>query len=174
VDEPIAWLLQARADRKAAELLAADTAASGRCHAVSKWQQTVEKAIKAVVAGLRDAGVLHIEIGYAHGVDRFVSVLIRLPHAKDIRTIQQQLHGFLDQDTRAGLRALDALVPRRPAGGGPQRNTEYPFLEANGDWTFPAAENVFSETEVQRFRSLAKRTLDSSGRIVAALRRSPK
>src|SRR5207248_4102389 len=133
VDEFMAWLLQARADREAAELLAGGEVRHGRCHAIAKWQQTVEKAIKAIVACLRDAGVLHIEIGYKHGVERFVSVLIRLPHARDNRTIQQQLHGFLDQATRSGLRALDALVPRRPApGDGPQRNTEYPFLTADG------------------------------------------
>src|SRR5579862_2679773 len=124
VDEFMAWLLQARSDWAAAEKLADGGARHGYCHAVAKWQQTVEKAIKAVVACLCDAGVLHIEIGYRHGVERFVSVLIRLPHAKDNRTIQQQLHGFLDQRTRAGLRNLDALVPHKPAIGGPTRNTE--------------------------------------------------
>jgi hypothetical protein len=175
VDEFMAWLLQARADRDAGELLAGGGVGHCPCHAIAKWQQTVEKAIKAVVACLRDAGVLHIEIGYKHGVERFVSVLIRLPHSKDNRTIQQQLHGFLDQETRAGLKALDGLAPRRPAPGGvPQRNTEYPFLEAGGKWEYPAADNVFSDKEIQQFRSLAQRALDRAGRIVSALRRRPK
>lgn len=174
MDEFMAWLRQAQADRAAAELLAGDEARHHYCHAVAKWQQTVEKSIKAIVACLRDAGILHIDIGYQHGVERFVSVLIRLPRARDHRSIQQQLHGFLDQETRAGLRALDALVPHRPATGGPRRNTEYPFLEVDGQWTYPAADSIFAEDEVQRFRSLAQRVLDRAGRIIAALRRRPR
>jgi HEPN domain-containing protein len=172
VDEFIAWFHQAKADREAAEVLASARAQLGVCHAIAKWQQTVEKAIKSIVACLRDAGILHIDIGYQHGVERFFSVLIRLPRARDNRLIQQQLHGFLDQQTRAGLMALDALVPRRPtAGGGPQRNTEYPFLEADGQWTYPAADSVFSQAEITQFRSLAKHVLDKAGRIISALRR---
>ena len=174
-DEFMAWLHQARSDREAAELLAGSNAGQSRCHAIAKWQQTVEKSIKAIVACLRDAGVLHIEIGYKHGVERFVSVLVRLPHAKDNRTIQQQLHGFLDQTTRSGLRALDALVPRRPTvGDAPQRNTEYPFLIADKKWTYPAAEKIFSDAEFQRFRDLAQRVLQRAGQIVGALRRRPR
>jgi HEPN domain-containing protein len=175
VDEFLAWLHQAQADRNAAEFLFGSDAQHGQCHSIAKWQQAVEKAIKAIVACLRDAGLLHIEIGYRHGVERFVSVLVRLPHAKDNRTIQQQLHGFLDQQTRSGLRALDMLVPRRPApGDGPQRNTEYPFLIANGRWTYPAAEKVFSDKEIREFRSLAQRVLHRAQRMVSALRRRPK
>jgi hypothetical protein len=170
----MAWLLQAQADREAAELLAGNEVRHSYCHAIAKWQQTVEKAIKSLVACLRHSGVLHIEIGYKHGVERFVSVLIRLPHARDNRTIQQQIHGFLDQQTRDGLRALDALVPHRPAAGNsPQRNTEYPFLKADGGWTYPAFEKVFSDEEIRQFRSLAQRVLDKVWRIVSALRRRP-
>jgi hypothetical protein len=175
VDEFMAWLRQAQADREAAELLADNEVLPSFCHAIAKWQQAVEKAIKAIVACLRDAGILHIDIGYQHGVERFVSVLIRLPHARDNKSIQQQLHGFLDQQTRAGLKALDGLVPHRPAPGlPPQRNTEYPFLEAPGQWTYPAAESIFSEEEAQRFRSLAQRVVDRAGRLIAALRRRPR
>src|SRR5438132_11147077 len=170
VDEVMAWLLQARADREAAEQLAGGEVRYGYCHAIAKWQQTVEKAIKAIVACLRDAGVLRMEIGYKHGVERFVSVLIRLPHAKHNRTIQQQLHGFLDQQTRAGLRTLNALVPRPPAPGQqPRLNTEYPFLQRDGHWTYPAAEDTFSDEEPLQFRSLAQRLLGRGRRTVSAL-----
>jgi hypothetical protein len=147
VDEFMASLLQARADWEAAELLANEEISYSYCRAIAKWQQTVEKPIKAIVACLRDAGILHIDIGYQHGVERFVSVLIRLPHVTDNRSIQQQLHGFLDQHTRAGIRALDALVPRRPAvGHGPRRNTEYPGGVAS-DLEDRAAEGRLDEAQ---------------------------
>ncbi len=54
VDESFAWLLQAAADREAAEQLAAGQCGKGYCHAIAKWQQTVEKAVKAMVAALRE------------------------------------------------------------------------------------------------------------------------
>ena len=77
MDESIAWLQQAIADRKAVELFAANAEGWTRCHVLAKCQQTVEKAIKAIIAALRHAGILHIEIGYRHEVERFLTVLIR-------------------------------------------------------------------------------------------------
>jgi HEPN domain-containing protein len=175
VDESLAWLRQAAADRDAAEWLAAGKGRSWLCHSIAKWQQTVEKAIKAVIAALREAKVLHIEIGYQHGVDRFIRVLIRLPRARDNRAIQQHLHGLLSEETRAGIRELDGLVPHRPpAGADPQRNTEYPFVGPRRDWTYPAAKDIFSDEESGRFRSLAHRILDQAGRIVSMIRRRPR
>ena len=42
MDEPAAWLHQAMADRQAAERFVADDQGTGRCHAIAKWQQTLE------------------------------------------------------------------------------------------------------------------------------------
>jgi len=175
VDESIAWLQQAIADRKAVELFAANAEGWTRCHVLAKCQQTVEKAIKAIIAALRHAGILHIEIGYRHEVERFLTVLIRMPHAADHRAIQRHLQSFLNQDTRNGIRALDALAPRAPLPGEqPRRNTEYPFHDAGGNWTYPAAEVIFSAEEVERFRQLAHRIVDNAGRLIAAIRRAPR
>ena len=175
MNESIAWLQQALADRQAAERFAGSAEGWTRCHALAKCQQTVEKAIKALVAALRDAGVLHLEIGYRHEVERFLKVLIRLPHAADHRAIQRHLQSFLNQDTRNGIRSLDALAPRAPAPGErPRRNTEYPFHDTGGSWTYPAAEDIFLAEEVERFRQLAHRIVDNAGRIIRAIRRTPK
>jgi hypothetical protein len=170
VDEPMAWHCQASADRQAAERFVADEEGTGRCHAIAKWQQTVEKAVKALVSALHDAGILGAGVRPMHEVERYVAALIRLPRAAGNRTIQQLLHGLLDQNTRAGIRALDGLAPQLP----PRRNTEYPFQDAPGQWTYPAAEGVFSEQEVEQFRALAHRILDGAGRIVSSLRRRPR
>jgi hypothetical protein len=169
VDEPTAWLHQARADRQAAESFLKSDEGSGRCHAIATWQQTVEKAVKALVSALHDARILGAGIRPRHEVERYVDALIRLPRAAGNRTIQQLLHGLLDQKTRPGIKALDVLAPQLPARG----NTEYPFLDAKGQWTYPAAEGVFSKDEVAQFRELAYRVLDGAGRIVSAIRRRP-
>lgn len=169
MDEPTAWLYQATADRQAAERFVADEAGTGRCHAIAKWQQTVEKAIKALVSTLHVAGILRSGVRSKHDVERYVDMLRRLPRADGNRTIQHRLHGLLDQKTREGIRALDGLAPQMP----PLRNTEYPFQDADGQWTYPAAEGVFSNDEIQRFRALAYRILDEAWRINTALRRGP-
>jgi hypothetical protein len=170
VDESTAWLYQAMADRRAAERLAADEMGTGRCHAVAKWQQTVEKAVKALVSALHDAGILGAGVVHRHQVEPYVRTLVRLPRAPGNRTIQQTLHGLLDQSTRSGISALDGLAPRLP----PRRNTEYPFRNAVGQWTYPAAEGVFSQAEIQQFRALAHRVLDGAERIVSVIRRRPR
>ena len=167
MDEPAAWLNQAVADRLAAEHFVADGEATGRCHAIAKWQQTVEKAVKAIVSSLHDAGVLGAGIRAKHDVERYVRTLIGLPRAAGNRTIQRHLHRLLDQATRAGIKALDGLAPQFPA----RRNTEYPFQVAPGQWTYPAAKDVFSSDEAKQFRALAHRILDGAGRIVSAVRR---
>lgn len=174
MDESVAWLNQGIADRAASERFAADEDRSTRCHALAKCQQAVEKSVKAIVAALRDAGVLHIEIGFGHAVEPFLRVLVRLPRPGDTKTIRQHLNGLLDEATRAGIRALDALAPRRPPPGGRlRRNTEYPFHAAAGGWTYPADETTFSAQEMNRFRALAYRVVAGAGRIVSAIRRGP-
>jgi hypothetical protein len=166
----MAWLYQAMADRLAAERFLATEGRAGRCHAIAKWQQTVEKAVKAMVSALHDAGILSTGFRPRHEVERYVAILVRLPHAARNRAIQQLLHGLLDQGTRVGIRALDDLAPRLPT----RRNTEYPSQDALGQWTYPAAAGVFSDEEARQFRVLAQRVVDGAARIISALRRRPR
>jgi hypothetical protein len=174
VDEATAWLEQAREDRKAGEhILRADSMA--RCHLVAKYQQCAEKAVKGLVVALRDAGIIHTDRGRDHRVARFVKVLLRLPHAADNRTPQQHLRGLLNQRVRGGLDAIDAVTPRwPPPGHSPRRNTEYPFRDDKGDWTFPANSDVFTSEEIDRFRELTYVLLAGVGRVISAIRRRSK
>ena len=71
MDETTAWLYQARADWQAAERFVADEVGTGRCHAIAKWQQTVEKAVKALVSALHDAGILGAGVVHRHEVERY-------------------------------------------------------------------------------------------------------
>src|SRR4051794_11789125 len=81
MDEPTAWLSQARADWRAAERFLAAEENAVYCHAIAKWQQTLEKAIKAIVSALHDAGILGTGIRAKHDVERYVRVLVRLPRS---------------------------------------------------------------------------------------------
>jgi hypothetical protein len=171
MDEPAAWIYQASADREAAEQLIAEDKKTGRCHAIAKWQQTVEKSIKAIVCALHEAGILGAGPKPRHSVERYVDMLVRLPRTPGNKTIQNLLKGLLDQKTRSSIRTLDTLAPQLPT----RRNTEYPFeIEIDsGKWTYPAAEGIFLAEEVDNFRSLSLRILESGFRILSAIRRRP-
>ena len=172
MDESWAWLSQARADRRAAELLLKSD--ESPCHGIAMCQQTVEKGVKALVVALREARILNMHVGYRHEVVRFVEALIRLPRANDRRNLQNHLCGLFNQETRRGIRELDSLAPKRPEPGALHaRNTEYPFQLTDQEWTCPAAEAHFDEEEIQRFRGLAHRIVDSAARIISAIRRMP-
>jgi hypothetical protein len=165
----MAWLYQAHADWDAAERFISGEFETGWCHAVAKWQQTVEKAAKGLVLALYGAGILNTSFRPRHEVERYVAILIRLPRATGNKTIQQVLSGVLDQKTRRSIKILDSLAPQFPT----RRNTEYPFPQADGQWTYPAAEGVFSKDEVQDFRTTAYRVLEGAERVVLAVRRRP-
>src|SRR5438132_13308314 len=87
VDEPAAWLHQAMADRQAAERFVADDQGTGRCHAIAKWQQTLEKSVKALVVALREAGIRGGGVRARHDVERYVGALIRLPRGPGNRKV---------------------------------------------------------------------------------------
>jgi hypothetical protein len=178
MDESEAWVAQANADYAAAER---ERELVGRlkepvwCHAIAKYQQAVEKFIKAIVAALHDGGVRGVHpIGHDHRVENHVRLLRSLPGGAVGASIQQKLRDLLDAATRKSISTLEDLAPRRPAPGNPYlRNTEYPFNTLRGRWTYPAAQGSFSEEEVKEHRTLVRRVAYTATNIVYALRRSP-
>lgn len=167
-------MVQSRSDVAAITRVLNPRDASTYGHAIAKSQQAVEKTIKALVAGLRDAGILAIDIGYRHDVARFLPVLIRMPHAAEHRAFQARLQGLLDAATRCDIDALDRLAPRRPPPGTPAaRNTEYPFQDEFGpDWRSPSDLDVFGIDEVDCYRRLAYRLLSECGKLLSFLEHS--
>jgi hypothetical protein len=172
MSEHRAWLRQAQRDREVAERAVDLGDASTFCHGLAKLQQAVEKSVKALIVALRDHRDLEIAVGWAHGVERFMGILIRLPRAVgDRNDIQGHIRRLLDENTRGDIRALDRLAPRRPPPGlPPQRNTEYPFLHA-GEWHAPADLDIFSRQELDRFRALAGRIVAGCARLISAIER---
>jgi hypothetical protein len=174
VDESRAWLQQALSDRSAAERFAGSEDSGQWCHAVAKYQQSVEKAIKAIVVAARDLGV-STQIGYGHSVQPFVTMLLWFPRGGDNRDIAAKLRRLLDENTRSAIDSLERLIPRRPPPGQPHRkNTEYPFQDTHNQWTFPAADGAFSMGEVRRFRDLSYRIADGASRIITAIQHAPR
>ncbi len=179
MDESAAWMAQALADQAAAERereFAERLKAPAWCHTAAKYQQAVEKAIKAMVAALRECGVRGVPpIGYDHRVQNHLRLLRRLPGGGVGLSIPRRLRDFLDAATRNAIRKLEVLAPRAPAPGDRHpRNTEYPFNAARGGWTYPAAPDSFSVAEVNEFQTLTRRVAYHARNIVSSLRRGPR
>ena len=177
MDESLAWLHQAVADRLAAErefIFAAAAATPVWCHAIAKCQQAVEKSVKAIVAALIAARRWRgPPIGFVHEVGRHMGTLVRLPRSSEFPLLRRHLLRLFDPNTRSTIEALECLIPKAPPPGQPlRRNTEYPYHDATGGFTYPAEPSIFSRTEIERFRALSSRLTDSARKIVAMLRRS--
>jgi len=178
MDESAAWIAQAKADFAAAERegqLAGRLKEPVWCHAIAKYQQAVEKFIKAIVAALRDCGVRGMHpIGHDHRVQNHLRLLRKLPGRGAGPLIQRKLNEFLNAATKNSISKLEKLAQRWPAPGSPYlRNTEYPFNTPRGRWAYPAAPGSFSASEVKEFQSLARRVAHNARNVVSALRRGP-
>jgi HEPN domain-containing protein len=81
------WIRQAESDLLCAGRVLDPNDATTFCHSIAKCQQSVEKSIKALVAALRDAGIINRGPTYSHDLEREINILKRLPHkprSKDI------------------------------------------------------------------------------------------
>jgi HEPN domain-containing protein len=174
MSEHRAWLRQAQKDRESAERVLDLADGSSFCHFLAKSQQAVEKSVKALVAALRDLRGIGVDIGWTHSVERFMSVLTKLPRSQGAnQDIQSNIRALFHETTRGNIRALDGLAPRRPPPGEPPgRNTEYPF-QNHGVWQAPSDTGIFSRDDVSRFRSLASRVVEGCARVISAIERGP-
>lgn len=166
-----AWIYQARSDLECGDGLVTLSRDSFSCHAVAKYQQAVEKAIKSLIVALGDRGLIHASVGWRHEAEPFMRALISLRPKPD-RSIPGVIRKLFDETTRGEIRALDRLVPKRPAPGeDPARNTEYPYLR-NGKWRAPSEPDQFAVVEVERFRKLAHRVVRGCSKLVDTLERA--
>ncbi len=174
MNESQAWLAQAMSDLACAERVRESGDPSMNCHVVAKCQQAVEKSVKGLVAGLRQASFLKVQIGPQHSVLRFMSAILRKPRSDGEHGLHGRLIALFNEHTRGEIQAIEALIPRFPGGGAsPVRNTEYPFRSDGGAWSYPAYTRAFSPDEVARFRDLARRVVSSCARLESAVRRAP-
>src|ERR1700683_1877663 len=87
------WWLQADADRRAARHVYDPVDERTFCQRIPKQQQAVEKAVKALAAGVRDAGLASIPIKFTHDVDKLLNALNRLHRPTgENAAIQSRIH----------------------------------------------------------------------------------
>ena len=168
------WLSQAHSDFCAAKRVYQADDDSTYCQAIAKYQQVVEKSVKALATGLQDAKIAQVSRShyYKHDVERLAQAIRHSLAPKNVNEIHSKVAELFNEHYREEIRILSSFAPHRPPPGAPhQRNTEYPFQNANGDWTAPAIPKSFNSQEVTRFKDLAVRIWQRCNKIISALPR---
>ncbi len=148
-----AWIVQVESDFAGAERLLQKSDATSYCQAISKYQQTVEKSVKAMVAAVNDLGS-DLAVTASHLPVNEIDALLRLRRVIDNASVDRLAKIF--KQHRAAVETLCGLAPRWPEDGKSfARNTEYPFL-SGGKWTAPAVEGTFTLEETINAQSTAK------------------
>ena len=161
---------QAESDFRTAQRVDNDLDARTRCQAISKYQQCVEKSVKAVLDKLYAAALLRSGSDQGHKVARYAAILSGFPATTDNRHLLNQLRRLFTGRIVIQIDLLDSLVPQYPTRGAlAMRNHEYPFQDATGDWRAPSDENVFTMSEMRRIRNCAGTLVRRLRQILDAL-----
>lgn len=135
---PQAWMQQAESDFRAAQRIDNHDDPTTRCQAISKYQQCVEKSVKAVLDRLHAAGITNAHSDSRHAVSRYVAVFRNVPRTRDTSGLLNQLARLFSNTIVEQVDLLDSLVPEYPAANTlAARNHEYPFQETVMDWRAP-------------------------------------
>ncbi len=168
--ESAAWRSQAVADDDMGTTV--ENVDDGRtyAHAAAKYQQSVEKAVKAVVVILRHAGIMAINQPRQHRIDMLVTAILAVPRAGVPRDPLERAHRLFSAAVRRDIRALDDVAPAWPAAGALHaKNTEYPYQVTAANWLPPADASTFTRGDMKRFRYTSRRVSKELDRIVDAL-----
>lgn len=164
------WLRQALSDLECATLL--EVRPELRCHAVAKYQQTLEKSVKALAVAVSDNTAVQITIRFNHEVEGYINILQRVP-LTPTSNVPQRIRSLFNARDTSLLHDLIAQAPRRPAPGENfARNTEYPFQNAEGEWAAPADADVYSLEELRTWSRLTTKTVLEIERLVGVLYRT--
>lgn len=164
-----AWMIQVQSDQLAGHTVFNAQEAATFCQAISKYQQVVEKSIKAMVAALTESGVAAVNIGSDHYPEKQIDALLLIKRAIG-QDLIAQIRAVFSPYRLGEIRALCLLAPRLP----PRRNTEYPYPDGQGGWTAPAVQGSFTAAEVYRFRRLSDQLVPIVGRFVQSVRLRPR
>lgn len=169
-----AWILQARSDLAAAQVVFKEGDASTYCQALAKYQQATEKSVKGMVAALNELGVSQISISGNHNLEHEMNALDAVRRKKpnldnsSVNVINRTLKGY-----KTDILALSVLAPKLPKPGLVYpRNTEYPFNDASPEgWTAPATPGTYTFEEVRKAHRLAWPLHQIAARFASSLRR---
>lgn len=144
-----------------------------RCHALAKYQQAVEKALKALTISLRVRWKWEVYPGRRHRAEPLILTLVRFPRSSiGHRDVQGQLSKFFDPGLRSEVRRLDELAPSWPDEGMPHlRNTEYPYNDPVEGWLPPCEPAAFSPAETEDHASVSSRVVRRSAQWISSIER---
>jgi hypothetical protein len=164
------WFRQATSDFHCGELIRATNDITLRCHAIAKYQQCMEKAVKGVVRSLNESKVTQEQPSMRHDLDHEMDILKRLPVSAKTppNSPVGRIKRHLDARMRSDLQRCMSIAPTRPVEGVQPRNTEYPFHKPTGTWMIPASADAFTDDEVAEMRAIAARTLHWADEITFA------
>lgn len=159
------WISQADSDRWAASRVFDTTEPRSYCQVLSKYQQVVEKSIKAIAAGLRDRFIVSIPIGYGHDVARIASALRRRARPNDPTDIQHHINHLLNEHVLNEIKAIDAIAPRRPpAGALHARNTSTHLNSSPASGLCPRFRTCSASRRLEDFGIWPKGSMATPGR----------
>ncbi len=101
------WLQQALSDLDCARFL--ETKPELRCHAIAKYQQSVEKGVKALAAAVNDNTKTQITIQFNHDVESYINVMQRLPLKRN-SNIPQRIRSLFNVRDMHVLVSLPATI----------------------------------------------------------------
>jgi hypothetical protein len=168
MNESRAWLIQLDSDWMASELFAANGTIYFHCQEIAKYQQVVEKSIRAIEAKLIERADIKSEnrASFQHCPIKAINSM-QAVFEKD-KGLKAVVSDKFSGQNKADIRDICLLAPKLPpAGQAYTKNTEYPF-NIGRDWTAPASKGNFSESDIRRFKLIASRMRQLAHRIYSS------
>jgi len=129
------------------------------CHVVAQCQQSVEKAVKALIC------FGNLDFPKTHRADQLLFLLLKRSSILHFKTENlKKLSTLFGAPEKQIVKQLSDLVPQKDPT---KRNTEYPF-RIGKTWMAPATPNVFTLAEIQSFMKHSRRIVFTSSQIVSA------
>ncbi|MCI0618210.1 HEPN domain-containing protein [bacterium] len=164
-DEASAYVRQARSNQALADFLFQQFCAQENrreefwCHVVAQSQQSVEKAIKALIC------FGNLDFPKTHRADQLLFFLLKRSSFLNFKTENlKKLSALFGAHEKQIVKQLSDLAPQK---GKTKRNTEYPFLFGKV-WVAPATDNVFTLAEIQMFIKHSRRIAFVTSQIISA------
>lgn len=165
-DEALAYMRQARSNQAVGDYLFQQFCAKQEerreefwCHVVAQCQQSVEKAVKALIC------FGNLDFPKTHRADQLLFFLLKRSSVLHFKTESlKRLSTLFGAQEKQVVKQLSELAPQKDPA---KRNTEYPFCIGK-TWIAPAAPAVFTFAEIQLFLKHSRRIVFTSGQIVSA------
>jgi len=129
------------------------------CHVVAQCQQSVEKAMKALIC------FGNLDFPKTHRADQLLFFLLKRPNILRFKDENlKKLSILFGASEKQIVIQLSDLAPQKDTT---KRNTEYPF-RVGKTWIAPATANLFTFAELQLFLKHSRRIVFITSQIVSA------